>query len=385
MRRKGKNTVIILLAVLLVGCVGGNKQTTDDFITVNLNANYPEKELILQNFMDVEYIALETSDEFITQGVVKAIGEKVILVTNYRDGNIFVFDRKTGKGLRKINRFGQGSEEYSQIAEIVLDEDKGEMFVRDHSARKILVYDLYGSFKRGFKFEDISYYIDIFNYDQDNLICYKSYSPRVESEQSCHILISKQDGRIAREIPITYEELETPVIMEGEMTIMPGFHLIVPNQGNWAFMRTSSDTIYNYLLDGNIMPLIARAPSIHAMNPKVFLFLNVLTDRYSFMQTMKKEVNFKTMKGFSGDDLVYDKQEKAVFKYTVYNDDFSIKKRVNLKSKPVNHEIVICESLEAHKLVEAYESRQLKGELAELAARLDEESNSVLMLIKHKK
>ena len=32
--------------------------------------SYPEKELIIQDFMDVEYIALETTDEFLTQGVV---------------------------------------------------------------------------------------------------------------------------------------------------------------------------------------------------------------------------------------------------------------------------------------------------------------------------
>ena len=35
------------------------------YITVDITANYPKKEMILQDFMDVEYIPLETTDEFI--------------------------------------------------------------------------------------------------------------------------------------------------------------------------------------------------------------------------------------------------------------------------------------------------------------------------------
>jgi hypothetical protein len=49
------------------------------YITVNVNENYPEKEIVLQDFMDVEYIPLETTDEFITQGAVLSIGDKYIL------------------------------------------------------------------------------------------------------------------------------------------------------------------------------------------------------------------------------------------------------------------------------------------------------------------
>jgi len=37
---------------------------TDELVTINVNKDYPEKELILQDIMDVEYIALETTDEF---------------------------------------------------------------------------------------------------------------------------------------------------------------------------------------------------------------------------------------------------------------------------------------------------------------------------------
>ena len=108
MKKLNANLAIIFLAIVgFMGCQQSGKKN-NELITVDVSANYPEKELILQDFMDVEYIPLETTDEFITQGVVEAIGKNIVLVRNWRDGNIFVFDRTTGKGIKKINRFGQG-------------------------------------------------------------------------------------------------------------------------------------------------------------------------------------------------------------------------------------------------------------------------------------
>jgi hypothetical protein len=52
--------------------------------------------------------------------------------------------------------------------------------------------------------------------------------------------------------------------------------------------------------------------------------------------------------------------------------------------RPVNHEIESWQPLEAHRLVEDYEKGELKGKLKEIAATLNEESNPVIMLIKHK-
>lgn len=102
------NLVWAIILLVMTGC--GQRQTdNNDIITVDVTKSYSsKKKLILQDFMDVEYIALETNDEFINQGFVQAIGKDVILVTNYiDDGDIFVYDR-TGKAIRKINRKGQG-------------------------------------------------------------------------------------------------------------------------------------------------------------------------------------------------------------------------------------------------------------------------------------
>ena len=375
----------IILTATLASC-GGKQQSPNDIITVDVNASYPEKELILQDFMNVEYIPLETTDEFITQGVVKAIGKKHIVAINWiNDGDIFIFDRN-GKGLRKINRRGQSGEEYSMIADIILDEDNNELFVLNNIAKKILVYDLNGKFKRSFKFADRSNYTNTFNYDSENLICHKGYLPMMETEQSAHIIISKYDGSITKEIEIPYERIQSTTIdFKDGRHVRPNNYLTIPFNNNWVIYRSSSDTIYNHSLDDNtITPLLVRTPSIHSMNPQVFLFPTAITDRYYFMNVTKKEFNPEIAGGFPRTDLVYDKKEKKLFKYTLYNNDYRNKKEVHFFSKPANNKILTCQLLNAANLVDAYENGELKGKLKAIVAELDEEDNPVIMIIKHK-
>jgi hypothetical protein len=387
-------TIAATILFVMAGC-GGNNQPTDELIIINVTKNYPEKELMLQNFMDVEYIPLETNDEFITQGVVMAVGAEIILITNrINDGDLFVFDRKTGKGLRKINRKGQGGKEYVAIDEIVLDEANNEMFVIAYFGSKIPVYDLYGNFKRNFKAADADYHINTFNYDRENLV---SYIPDNSIENSSNIIhpyyliFSKQDGSITRKISIPFNEIKRPIAREGEdwaVAVPKAVYQIIPDHGNWVLMDTSSDTVYYYVADANMtVPFIVRTPSIHTMDPpEVFLIPSILTDRYYFMQALKAEFNFTTGRGFPSSELMYDKQENALFIPKIYNGDYTYKREVDMTSRrPLDHEIAIWQSLQAHELVEAYGKGQLKGKLKEITAKLNEESNPVIMLIKHKK
>jgi len=74
---KKVNSILAVTLLLLSGC--GGKQSTDDLIIVNVTKSYsPKKELILQDFMDVEYIALETNNDFVNQGFVMDIGKEII-------------------------------------------------------------------------------------------------------------------------------------------------------------------------------------------------------------------------------------------------------------------------------------------------------------------
>lgn len=383
---KRTTTCLAIILFALAGC-GGEKQAIDEIITVDVTASYPKKELILQDFMDVEYIILETTDEFLTQGLVQDVGKEYLLVTNRNnDGDIFIFDRKIGKGVRKINRQGQGAEEYTRINEIILDESNDEIFVKS-LGNKILVYDLYGSFKRCLNLDrEVS---SVFDYDKNNLICYDMsdyHSKGEERSKSYHVIISKQDGSITREIFIPFKTINTPIVTDGDNFVANYSYQIRLSHGKCTLMDTSADTLYNYAPDGTLNPFIVRTPSAHTMVPEVFLYMGIYTDRYYFMQTVKNVFNFEKGNGFYTDELMYDKEEKAIFQVTVHNDDYAEKRPVAMTAKSINREIEDATSLNASRLVEIYKKGQLKdGKLKEIASRLDEDDNPVIMLVKYKK
>lgn len=387
------NLSLVVFLFAITGCKE-NKQAIDkigdDLITVDvMTTDYPIKELILQDFMDLEYIALETNDNFINQGFVRAIGQKIIVVENViNDGDIFIYRRKTGEAIRKINHKGQGAEEYVSISGIVLDEDKHEMFVTDNTARRMLVYNLNGKYKRSFKFQNNAMYKKIYNFDKQNLICYNFSS---SNQGQSFAIISKQDGSITQEIQIPFEEKKTIFITlrddAKDMTygaapftcpIIP-----VPNN-NWILVEPSSDTIYSYSSEYKMKPFLTRVPSIQSMNPEEFLFPSVVTDRYCFMEIVKKEYSFSTGKGFPSTSLMYDRQEKSIFRYTVHNNDYSYKNIVNMVLSPENNEVAFYHKIESYGLVDSYKKGELKGKLKEIAATLNEDSNPVIMLVKHK-
>ena len=387
---------IILLAVM-AGCGGGNRSTTvilsnDGLITVDVSRSYPKKELILQDFMDVEYVHLD--DVFVTQGNVLAVGKEIIVVYNsQRDGDIFIFDRTTGKGLRKINRMGQGGEEYSRITGVVLDEENDELFVHE---TKIFVYDLHGKFKRSYRYSNSSrfvFYSRIYNYNREYLICFDStleFENEGKGTNSFHAIISKQDGSRIRDITIPFKKLK-PTMMEfraRDITRALGpsnANWMTPYKRNWILTNSSADTIYMYLPDDTLLPFIARTPSIQSMDPSVFLFPQVLTEQYYFMKTEKREVKSPDDEGFPKTNLVYDIQEQKMYESVVYNDDFSIKTTVDMsQQRRVDDDIAFWYKYEAYELVEAYEKGVLKGRLNEIAAGLNAESNPVIMLVKEK-
>jgi histidinol phosphatase-like PHP family hydrolase len=358
-----------------------------DYIIADVTKNYsPKKELILQDFMDVEYIPLETKDGFQNQGFVMDIGKKNIIVRNYKDnGDIFIFDR-TGKALRKINRMGQGNNEYSGILWVALDEDNNEMFINDIYTKKIFVYDLYGNFKRSFKQKEDGgsiFYNDIFNYDKDNLICYDMFN-----EEIPFVLISKQDGSIIKDIKIPFKEKKILAQKSGEMTMSPGggHSSIIPFKDNWLLLEHSSDTVYTFLPDYSLRPFLIRTPPIQSMDPGVFLNLRLLSDRYIFMETIKNEYDWNTQTGFPRTFFMYDKQEKNFLGYTVYNGDYTTQSEIYVSNlRPVNHEIESWQALNVRQLAAEYKFGILKGQLKEIASTLNEDSNPVIMLVKHKK
>lgn len=384
---KKLNLILLFVLFVLVGCQVDSKQSEDNFITVDVTKRYPTKKLVLQDFMVVEYIPLETNNDFVNQGVVRAVSEKLLVVTNRKssDGNIFVYDRN-GKALKIINRRGQGGEEYNSISSIILDENRNELFVCDSYSHAILIYDLDGNFKRRLATDKDKIFYNVYDFDREHLIAHDSFNENTAADLhtgQSFMLISKQDGHITKEIQIPFKEKKTVVTRftdESGMTyaFQPNnFYPIVPYLNDYVLLEASADTLYRYSSTYTIEPFLERTPSIQTMNPEGFLFPLMLTDRYCFMETF--------VKGSGYQDVMYDKHENACFQYKVHNNDYTKDEEVSFKYRPLSREIPSCQSLDAQKLVLDYQKGRLKGQLKEIASKLDEDDNPVLMLIKHKK
>lgn len=396
---KRVDVILAIFLIIATGC-GGNKKsnssnnntstvaTQDTFITVDVSKKYPLKELILQDIMDIEYIPLESTDEFLCQGVVQAIGKEIILVKNViNDGDIFIFDRN-GKGLRKFNRKGQGSEEYIFNLSVFLDEDKGEIYV-DEVIRNVLVYDLYGNFLRNIHRDKVKW-INASNYNSDFLIARESPSAQKgkDTDNQLFVLISKQNGNVVKDFRIYFEKkIEWGITNHaGNTGAAPRPYPIIPYHDGWLLMEPSSDTIFRISQDYSLSPFMARTPSIQSMKPAVFLLPCIFTDRYHFMETITMEANFLRNEGFPKTQLVYDKKENTLFEYTMLNNDFPEKGPVNFTmQETTNSEIAFWQKMEPHELIEAYAKGQLKGKLKDIAAELQEDSNPVIMLVKYRK
>ena len=381
------NRIITITAIILIamaGC-GGGKQLSDELIVVDVTKGYPAKELILQDFMDVEYVALETTDDFLTQGLILDIGKGIILVrNNTNDGDIFVYDR-SGKGLRKFNRMGQGPEDYGNLSGcyITLDEENNEIFISNFMSGQNTVYDQYGNFVR--EFSQSARYATLRNFDREYLIGKETFVrfDETATESLPFAILSKKDGSMFHDIRIHFEKAINPRIFpppgEGFMVMLDlSTNLIIPFRDSWIFAEFSSDTIYRLLPDFSLTPFITRTPSVHSTNPEIICLPILFTDRYYFLETFKRE------SGFSKTKLMYDRQENTMYNYTVINDDYSTKKTLEFMTFNSNKTIAYWQKLEAYELIELNQKGELKGKLKEIAATLDEDDNPVIMLVKHK-
>ena len=394
------NKVFVLIVIFcVISCKNNNELYNENLIRVDVSKSYPKKELILQDLFDIEYVPLETTDEMLTEGHIQYISDNYMIFKNLgrMAGEIFIFDRQ-GKAVRKINRLGQSGEEYLNILGVDYDEETDELFVNSHYSDKVFVYDSEGNYKRSFDYLDGTLYDPIKILDEERLIAYDDYFEydKVPEKRDCYLILSREDGRLLEKIHIPYEEKKSLIILRrdlnGKLTGNWGIRntLMPPYQDGWLLIEPSADTIYTYSASRGLMPLIVRTPPVNEMDPEVFLFPTIFTDRYVFMQAVERSFNFGVDKDVPRTNLIYDKTEQTAYEGEVINRDF--------EGMPVNlwfahrvimefndSEIAFATRLEAPDLVEALNDGKLRGPLKEIASSLDEEDNPVIMIAKYKK
>jgi hypothetical protein len=395
--------VLIFVPALLLGaCREKNENPDFKGIVVDVNKEYPQKELSrLQDIADVEYVPLEINDTFLLNcRNVDYLDDEIIVTHNgdyysESDGNIFVFDR-TGKPLKRINRLGEGPEEYNnRISSIVYDRENQELYVCDGHKQKIFVYDLTGGYKRELQvFEkDKAYIKSSYNFNKDYLLCFVGLISETRSKRKeSFMIISKQTGEIVKEIiTYDYEERLSARITKRDDKLNSESSLVyhtceqaIKSEDGFLLNHTASDTIYTLHPDLSISPAIAQTPTLKDLVPAVFLSAGKETNRYIFMNVLVKNFDFNTPPS-KWYELVYDKNTHDIFEQNFYNGDYTHKMGIWMRGNGASiHLNQYVELIQADELAESYEKGEVQGKLKEIASKIDMEDNPIVMIVTFK-
>ncbi len=388
------------LSVLLLACCGTKE--TSEIPVLDVTRSYTEKDVVLQNIADVEYIVLESADDFLVDNTPVRYMDDDILRMNNQSGDIMTFDRRTGKALHSFNRTGRGPGEYSdQPGEIAVDRESNEIFVTESvfsGGVTIYVYDLQGNHLRTLEYSGLNWPRFLHNYDDGHLMMYdqglsmpeQGTTTRSVTVPEPFILISKTDTVTSR-LPIRFEGRDhmsvTYTIEEGNgvITNAPFVNIFTKTGGGYIISETGIDTVYRWdKAAGTLAPLMARTPAFHSMKIPVGLYCEGESRDYLFMRTIEREYDFGARRGFDAVPLIYDKTDGGFYEGEVVNGDFADRTAIAMAGRnslglPPG---VIVASFEPYRLIELGEEGKLRGKLAEIVAsgKLKEDDNPVLMI-----
>lgn len=160
---------------------------------------------------------------------------------------------------------------------------------------------------------------------------------------------------------------------------MIGVFPLIQSTPDILITEFADDTLYT-LKNGKLLPIMIKKPSAHKMNPPMLVGIDFLTDRYVFIGAVEKIFDGSKQKQIS---MVYDKQSNDFYQFNLLNKDYSTKRFINMYGVALLHNTGLC-IMEAEYLLRDYKAGKLKGELKEIASKLNEDDNQVLMLTKFK-
>lgn len=384
-----------ILVFVLIGLQEVTSQSKNTNLPVfDLSKDYPQKKLRLQDMAEIEYVPLETTDEILLGGssVLSAVTDKYILVHEVRLGDIFVFDRKTGKLYSHFNHIGQGGMEYNWIKNgTILDEEKEEIYV---CSQFILVYSLKGEYKRTLKINGFENDMKILNFDDESLFIYDDVviEPGHENrtKKDPYRLVSKKDGSLISVLDIHFSKRYTNKIaqqLDNNMWRPYQFYYThnVHYGSDIVIMDISSDTLYHLSPTKGLIPRLTRTPSIHATDPRHIWIPVLTTDKFMLLGTFVLDFNSS---GGKIPVFMYDFVTGGINKVSILDTEYDTRAwsqgRWEPGGDPAIAKNMCAEFIDVSSMKEAYKGKRLVGNGMKVAKNLMEDDNPVIRIIKFK-
>lgn len=141
----------ILLSAAFISCNSGSDKGVNSNKVIDIEKSIGSIELVNLSEVakSIDYIPLETNDSALISNISKIICENDKIYVTDNSDKLYIFDLN-GKYLKTLNRKGRGPQEYVILRSFKVDEKTGEIFVLD-SKGDILIYNSDLNFVRNIK------------------------------------------------------------------------------------------------------------------------------------------------------------------------------------------------------------------------------------------
>ena len=383
-------TNIFLLACCLIcsyACTS-QPQSTTGIPVVDFEKEYPQKDLLISENADVEYVRLETTDEVLLDGLAGlylSVTDRYIVTNNSKEGRIFVFNRQ-GKHLYNFMRKGNSGEEFMYAKKVRVDDKAEEIFVLD-ARNKVLVYTLDGKFKRVLDLPKDMRADDLWNYDDEWLLSYDNYNLDREGltcAEQPFFLISKKDGQVKR-IGVNAKDRIGPRIYfekNGQRGVMAvSMNYIYKNGDEFVLSELGNDTVF-MLKNGEISPLLVRTPGSKDKDVRSMMSAPLKLGDYIEVVEAPKELKMESGK-IETKSVYLNLKTGECFDLNLKDDVNFVEPSAVRSSEyveaPKNH---ILSMPNTDRLFRWKEEGKLKGKLAEMVDEMKEDDNPILIIYK---
>ena len=403
-----KKFYLILTCAALCACGGGNKQqatatyekmeeeTTISLPILDLEKKYPQKVITLQDIADVEYIVLESHNEALISAPYTVVTDSMIITYSPLEDNVIFFQRN-GKFTHSFNRKGQSGKEYTGISDMRVNVATKEIYINDNLKRCVQVYTYNGEYIRTLKLKSTPHngYLmgTIYNCDEEHILAEDWWNVDELKEQPTnhqpYYRISTSDGSICR-LPLYIEKrirdgfkwYDEESDTFGSMGV--GLSPVAYINDELIIADFGLDTVYSYK-ENLLTPIAVRKNQMKSEDVPIVAGIEAITDKYYLWYACEKDIK-KTI----WPDWTYlqDRRTGKCIQTKLVDKNITDKKHrfrsrpsANGYTVPKHH---IMQYYPAYVLIELLEEGKLQGELKEIASKLTEEDNPVIMLAKFK-
>lgn len=345
-----------------------------------MNKSYPHKDLVLQDIAEVNYIPIETNDSMLWQGRDVAYWDGNLMIAGNDQSGIMVYDGK-GKALHSFHRKGNGPKEYMGVDRICYDREKDDLFILDMLASRIFVYNLKGEFKRSFSlpYTGAHRVKEIVNYGPNELLAYVY--------DNVFVRLSKEDGKVLEEKNFRQGKNDLNLMITGENNFRANVYTsaILPSVSDgYLAAAYTSDTLYRVTPGNHWVAIGTRTPSVSKTEPLEFVRPLLETPRYCFVFSVKRMWDMKSNTGFPMTAYWIDKTNNQVYEYEKVSDANCEGSSIALDHFAAAEKGWGVSCYYTLGLLKALEQGKLKGKLKEIAEKLDQEDNPVVVVYKFK-